>query len=407
MKILLPDACWKTDIVSGALFLYFHDETIWFTLHSSVSAFLTGIDPHKFFQLVEQRRPSWAQKFFNFVQYWELYRHSLEDANKLLEPLRGTAFKTILLSYPRGDSALESSMELLSSSNLPKADIINLIDLYSASDEFFSHIFFEKYLELYFPNHTIADFVRMTRELAEAHLDQSPIQVDWTQLYQYCDGLFAAQDLEWLLAAAYMFRLKFTKDQIQTVLLSNESLIRFLESLPVELIVESDKKRGSDSLDIAAWEFFRQLVSPMLDPLDEKRIRKISGLIHDNGKEIGRLKSKCLRLAQDLGNESNMKILQNTIKTHIRVNVDKEVQELLDIDKKALRELLNLVFSDEKTWAGIAAFLYSLVNGGPWLTAGSAIYALSSVGSKSFKAAAKRREKIRASDYTLLYRMKS
>ena len=311
------------------------------------------------------------------------------------------------LSYPRGASALESSMELLSSSNLPKADIINSIDLYSASDELFSHIFFEKYLELYSPEHTGSDFLQMGEELAKADFWKSSIKIDWTQLYEYCEGLFTAHDLEWLLAVAYMFRLKFTKEQIQTVLLSNESLIRFLESLPLESMAEADKERSRDSLDVASWEFFRQLVSPMLDPLDEKRIEKISGLIRGKGKEIGRLKNKCLRLAQDLGNESNMKILQDTIRNHIKANVDKEVQELLDIDKEALRDLLNLVFSDEKTWVGIAALLYSLVNGGPWLTAGSAIYALSMIGSKSFKAAAKRREKIRTSDYALLYRMKS
>jgi hypothetical protein len=57
VKLLLPDACWKKDLVSGALFLYFHDDPIGFTLHPSVSTFLTGVDPFGFFRLVEERQP--------------------------------------------------------------------------------------------------------------------------------------------------------------------------------------------------------------------------------------------------------------------------------------------------------------------------------------------------------------
>ncbi|PYJ66334.1 MAG: hypothetical protein DME76_17215, partial [Verrucomicrobia bacterium] len=98
--------------------------------------------------------------------------------------------------------------------------------------------------------------------------------------------------------------------------------------------------------------------------------------------------------------------LQKRIRQHIRVHVEADLQAVLSLDKKAIRELLDSVFSDEKTWVGIAAFVYSLIQGGPVLTAGAAIYALSSLGSKAVKAAASRRQKLEVSDYALLYRMR-
>ncbi len=352
MKLFLPDACWQKDLISGAVFLYFHRDGIGFTLHPSVSAFVTGIDPFEFFRIVDERKPSWAPKFFQFVEYWRVYRESLHDTRKLLEPLRGTIWKSILLSYPRGADAWEAATELLLSSTLPKLENVQSVDPFSASDELFAHIFFEKYLELYYPNHSPQELVALGMELSAAPHDRSPVVIDWGKLYEYCDQLFGGTDL------------------------------------------------------VAAWSFFRQLVSPIVDPLDENRLQKLSQLIHNRADEIERLRTRCLRLAQELGKESDLPLLQSKISNHIRLNVQKEVQAVLGLDRRAVRDLLTTVFSDEKTWVSIATFLYSLVNGGEVLSAGSAIYAFASIGSKAFKTAADRKEKLRANDYTLLYRMK-
>ncbi len=405
MKLFLPDACWQKDLISGAVFLYFHRDGIGFTLHPSVSAFVTGIDPFEFFRIVDERKPSWAPKFFQFVEYWRVYRESLHDTRKLLEPLRGTIWKSILLSYPRGADAWEAATELLLSSTLPKLEIVQSVDPFSASDELFAHIFFEKYLELYYPNHSPQELVALGMELSAAPHDRSPVVIDWGKLYEYCDQLFGGTDLEWLLATSYMFRMPLFKER-EAILLSNERLIPFLTSLPVEPTTDPGTKPSEEVLDVAAWSFFRQLVSPIVDPLDENRLQKLSQLIHNRADEIERLRTRCLRLAQELGKESDLPLLQSKISNHIRLNVQKEVQAVLGLDRRAVRDLLTTVFSDEKTWVSIATFLYSLVNGGEVLSAGSAIYAFASIGSKAFKTAADRKEKLRANDYTLLYRMK-
>ena len=123
-------------------------------------------------------------------------------------------------------------------------------------------------------------------------------------------------------------------------------------------------------------------------------------------KEIVRLKNRCFALAEELGDEADLELLQRNIRNHIRASVENEVQDVLDLDNQALNDLLDSVFADEKTWVGIAIFLYSLINGGDVLTAGSAIYALASIGSKAFKAARQQRQRLKTNDYALIYRMK-
>jgi hypothetical protein len=405
MKLFLPDACWQKDLISGAVFLYFHRDSVGFTLHPSVSTFMTGTDPFDFFQLVDERKPSWAPKFFQFVEYWRAYRASLHETSKLLEPLRGIIWKSIWLIYPRGADAWESATELLLSSALPKPEIVQSIDPFSASDELFVHIFFEQYLQLYYPDHSPQELMALGKELAAAPHDRSPVVVDWGKLYEYCGKLFGATDLEWLLATSYMFRMPLLERR-DAILLSNEGLAPFLSSLPVEPTPAPGTKPAEEVLDVAAWEFFRQLVSPIVDPLNDHRIQKLSQLIRTRADEIEQLRTRCLRLAQELGTEADLHLLQSRISNHIRINVQKDIQAVLDVDNRAVNDLLTTVFSDEKTWLSIATFLYSLLHGGEVLTAGSAIYAFANLGSRAFKAAADRKEKLRASDYTLLYRMK-
>jgi hypothetical protein len=291
------------------------------------------------------------------------------------------------------------------SSALPKPKVVQSVDPFSASDELFAHIFFEKYLELFYPNHSPQELVALGMELAAAPRDRSSAAIDWGKLYEYCGKLFGSTDLEWLLAASYMFRMPLL-ERLDAILLSNERLIPLLASLPIEPTTAPNTKPAEEVLDVAAWEFFRQLVSPIVDPPNEHRVQKLSQFIRTRADEIERLRTQCLRLARELGTESDLHLLQSRISNHIRMNVEKDVHPALNLDSRAVNDLLTTVFSDEKTWLAIATFLYSLLNGGEVLTAGSAIYSFANIGSRAFNASADRNEKLRANNYTLLYRMK-
>lgn len=405
MKLLFPDACWNPELVSGALFLYFHDEKLAFTLHPSVSTHLTGADPFDFIRFVEGVNPDWLPKFSKFMGTWKSFRASLQATTEILEPLHGTGFNTVLMSYPRGSAAWESSEDLIASSELSRPDVTKIIDPFSASDELFAHIFFEKHLELYEGHRSAEELVDLGAKQAGSEAAQERAQVDWGALYEYCEALFRPAELEDLFTTAYMFRLPILK-AVPSVLLSNPNLIRFLSSLPVDAKRKADKDAVEVDLDVVAWEFFRQLVSPILDPLDNEAVEKTLRIIQRHSAEIDALRRRCFSLAQELGDEKDLEVLQGRIAQHIRGKVEGEVQAVLSLDKKAVYELFDTVFSDQKTWIGIATFLYSLITGGAVITAGAAIYALSSVGSKAVRAAADRRQRLEMNDYALLYRMK-
>ena len=193
MKLLFPDACWNPEAVSGALFLYFHDEKLTFTLHPSVSTYLTGADPFDFIRFVEGVNPDWRAS----------YRSSLQATSEILEPLHGTGFNTVLMSYPRGSAAWESSDDLIASSELSRPDVTKIIDPFSASDELFAHIFFEKYLELYEGHRSTEELVQLGAKAATEGVPERA-QVDWRALYEYSDALFRPAELEDLFTTAYI-----------------------------------------------------------------------------------------------------------------------------------------------------------------------------------------------------------
>jgi hypothetical protein len=392
MKLILPDAIWRPDIISGAVLLYFRDEAT-FALHPSASTHLAAADPFSFFKFVEDRRPDWAQVFFAFVGIWHRYRGSLQHTFEMLQPLGEAGFNSMLLSYPRHDPAMEAADNLLRSSSLDEKAIFDCIDPFSASDELFAHLFFEKYLEFWHQT-------KRAENIADA-----PRPELWPNLYNYCDQLFAHHTLEQILTKVYMFRMPFLRSAA-SILLTNERLVPFMASLPVEGR-EAEESKRENVVDVATWEFFRQLVSPAVDPLDEKRVQLLSKLKLARGAEATRLRDRCFALANELTGDVKMEQLPKQVQDHIRISVQKEVQELLDLDKQALGEFLDLVFSDQKSWAGILTFIASLVVGSPYLGAGAAIATLSNLGAKAYSVAASENRKLRASDFALIYRLKN
>lgn len=409
VKLFFPDALWHCNLISGAAFLYFLEEKVAITLHPSVSTFMTGIAPFDFAKFVNQQNPSWINRFNSFFEIWSTYRNNLNATYKIIEPLRDKTFKTIRLIYPRGSHAFNASNEIIEASNLKQGDINKIIDPFSASDELFSHIFFEMYLELYHKDKSANGLMKMGMEAAKEKLpfkSYENLKMDWMPLYEYCNKLFGSRTLQGTLAISYMFRLP-SLQSMREILLSNERLIGFLNGLPIEY--QKDKERKDEdrlTLDVIGWEFFRQIISPLTDPLDNQKVAFIEKIVSNKRAEIENLKHRCLSLAQDFKDETDLYRLQKKVATHIKVNVQKDIREILDIDKYSFENLITSIFSDEKAWIAISAFIISLIAGGPIITAGAALVGLSNIGAKSVKVAAERRKKLRSSDYALIYRMR-
>jgi len=406
MKLFFPDCLWTPHQISGSAFLYFHDEHLAFSLHPSVSSFMHGVDVFTFLPYLEKKNPPWKEKFMEFYKLWWTFKTSLWATQTLIEPIRKESFLRIMFSYNRGDSGWQSAGELVEASNLKIDEIVKFIDPYHASDELFSHIFFEKVLKARYGNQPQDFFIKLGQEQAKNPKAPENLIKDfeWSPVFEYCNDLFAKTPLPELLTRAYMFRIPMLHDTNE-FLLSNNSLISFLASLPVSNASPNPDNNKIDS-DVVAWEFFRQLVSPYIDPLDTSKIKLLQRMLRKRKEEIERLKGKCYELENDLKDVKDIATLTENVRTHIKAKVSKELNELLKLDTKAFENYIAELLADEKNWIAVATFLASLLHGGSeLLTAGSAIYALSRVGAKAFKEAAKRREKLSTNSYTLIYRM--
>ena len=378
---------------------------IFFSLHPSVSSHLSGVDAFSFIPFLEENSPAWKDSFLDFFDMWKKFRTSLQGTHTLLEPLRTESFKTIMFSYDRGTHAWEAADELLQASTLDSGDITSMIDPFHACDELYAHLFFEKVLEARYGNMASEELVELGRKAAETYRQPDDLikDFDWTPVYEYCDELFTRKTLPELLTQSYMFRMPILKDA-PTVLLSNHNLVRFLGSMPVS-VTKGDRSDLKLDTDVIAWEIFRQLVSPVVDPLDATKVTLLREMLTKRREEIERLKNKCYELSESLSSEKNLEALVPRAKDIIRAKVANDLQELLKVDNKAFGNLLMQIFSDEKNWMAVLSFISGLLTGGEVITAGAAIYGLSHVGAKAFKEAANRREKLSTNSYTLIYRM--
>lgn len=405
MKIVFPEPYYDLNQLSGAVFLFFNNEKIYFTLHPSTSLYMTGVNPLYFAKFVNSKSPKWLNKFNFAFNLWQANIEKCHLVSKTITPLKDIAYKTIFLSYPRNSSAFEESKKLIDSSSLHIDEISKLINPSLAVDELFSHILFEKYLEIYHSEKSSIELVEMGEKAIDVGIKSIDIDFDFTALYEYCNTFFSSEPLKSILNKTYMFRLPLFK-AYNDILLSNENLIKFLNSLPIQDNFNNINSNDEDKLNVIAWELFRQILSTEFDQLDEKKINIILKIRKKRNGEIDKLKDKCLSIANDFYNEKNFDTLKNKISLHVKTKVRKEIKELLEISENVLNEYLISIFSDEKTWLAISAFIVSLFSESSIITAGSAMAGLSFLGANAFKIAAEKNKKIKQSDYVLIYRIK-
>jgi hypothetical protein len=252
-------------------------------------------------------------------------------------------------------------------------EIHSLIDPLHACDELYAHLFFEKVIEERFGHLSQEALARIGNQMASASRGHEDLikDYDWTAVYEYCSEIFTRHSLPELLTRAYMFRMPAVKDA-PAILLSNPHILKFLNSLPINLPERNASKAELDA-DVIAWEFFRQLVSPFADPLDAKKVALVNAMLNNRRHEVERLKNKCYALAGNLANEEHLDQLTSHVRDHIKGHVSNELQQLLELDHKAFQEYLVEVFSDDKTWVALSSFVLGVIAGVEVVTAGSAI----------------------------------
>ncbi len=401
-KLLFPEPMFDSGKLSFSSFLYFNKEKIYLTLHPTVSLFMTGCDPFKFYKIIQDKNPTWFKSFAYVFDVWFRSQELLHNTAKILEPLQNDCFKTIWLSYSRTEEALEENKEIIKSTNLCQEELLNTINIPMASHEFIAHLLFEKFLEFY--ENQLPKGLKEPKE-GISYEESRATNIDYLELYNYCDRILTNNSMEELLINSYFFRIKLIK-QFPNILLTNDRLLDFLNKLPAEFDNSKSKLSHYERNDIISWEIFRQITSEYIDTKPpEESVKLISEFKRKRQDEIENLVNKCQKLAEDFQGESNIDKLSSNISKHIKIHVQKEIKDLLKLKKYQYEDLFDEVFSDEKTWMAISTLAISLVAGGPLLTAGAGLAAFANISAKSFKIAAQMDKKVKNSDYALIYRM--
>jgi hypothetical protein len=151
-----------------------------------------------------------------------------------------------------------------------------------------------------------------------------------------------------------------------------------------------------------AWEIFRQIVSPRLDPLTDDRIALIGEVRSARDTERTALVDRCRDIASKLVDQRGT-MNADELRRYVQTRVEPEIAALLRLHSKALRTTIDEIFTDKATWAALAGLIAGLASGTSLLSATGAVAALSTIGAAAYKARVKTRSSIEASELRLLY----
>ena len=199
-----PDPITVTDMLSGAVFLYF-DRKISLTLPPQI------IEPESFelLNVIKNQKPIWSQTFSASLQLGNVSKMHMEKCFLILNPLKDSSFTNVWVVYPADSNALERAGELIASTSLSLDLVASLINPLNASGEVIRHILLEAYLT---------------------------VNKDIKALFDYCGELFAHEPLSHLLMKGYFLRMPILAQAPREdlrILLTNPRLIEFLNNLPI------------------------------------------------------------------------------------------------------------------------------------------------------------------------------
>jgi hypothetical protein len=368
---LYPDPLRNISILTGAVFLYFQRQIL-----ATLPPQVVTQESFELLKLIRERQPAWADTLLRWLAAWRMTQNGFAEAADALKSFKDKRVVLAWLAYPANFQALEASKNFIESAGYSLETAYEAVDLPCACGEAVRHIFLERYLEL---------------------------GKDLNRLYDYCDELFRNTDEKTFLTRCYFLRLPMLQHlggQNSGILLSNMRLLPILDAMPVE---KPDNTQPSELGDVVGWELFRRIVSPRLDPLEPKTIQILQYLLEQKQNEVTRLRTRCRQIGIELASAKPESNFISLAEYALRVKVAAEIKGVLELDDSALRALIDSLLSDQKSWLAFAAFVGGLISGEVVLTAGAAAASFASLGAKAYGAAAGRREKLKTSDFALIY----
>lgn len=376
----LPDPLVAPNMISGAVWLYFDGPFVATTPPAVVTS-----ESFAMLDLVSSRKPYWADRIFRIAGSLQAVNTTAKTTWDSIKSVDPDAFKLAYLAFPANSDAYRRVDRWVEMSGYEYKDLKSIVIPPLGAAELARHIFLEKYL----------------------HFGR-----DLELLYEYCDDILGSDSIDSLVVASYLLRLQvlLSIPSDGRVLFTNETLAPFFERLTaaeqseptLQATQECSTACGGVDSDVIAWEFFRVLVSRIIDPIDLDRLVRIARVRKENREQILRLRARCKELASELSDETSVVGLGDRALTIIESRLRNDLRELFELDEKTWRDFRNSLASDRVVWASVAGLLAGLAGSGPMFTAAGIITVLASVGSASVKARVAREAELRRNDLALL-----
>ena len=370
----LPDPLMMHKMISGAVLLYFDGP---FTA-TAPPAVVTS-ESFSMLDLVSKRKPHWADKIFSIAGSLRAVNDITTETWESIKSVEPGLFKLAYMAFPANRDAYMRVDNWVAMSGFKYEELKSIVIPPLGAAELARHIFLEQYLEF---------------------------ERDLELLYEYCENILMPDSIESLVTASYLLRLQVLLNipDDEPVLFTNEALVPFFEKLIAA--TQADKIVSTDSLgvdsDVVSWEFFRVLVSRIIDPLDVDRLAIITRIRKKSCEQVLRLRSKCRELAAELVEETSIVGLGDRALNIIESKLRKDLSDLFELDEKTWRDFKNTLASDRVVWTSLASLLAGLTGSGPMFTAAGIITTLASVGSTAMKVRGARESELKRNDFSLL-----
>ena len=249
----LPDPLMMHSMISGAVLLYFDGPFI----ATAPPAVVTS-ESFSMLDLVSKRKPHWSDKIFSIAGSLKAVNDITKETWESIKSVEPGNFTLAYLAFPANRDAYMRVDNWVAKSGFKYEELKSIVVPPLGAAELARHIFLEQYLE----------FNR-----------------DLELLYEYCEKILSPESIESLVIASYLLRLQvlLSIPSDESVLFTNEALVPFFEKLIA--VTKADKSVSTDSSgvdsDVVSWEFFRVLVSRIIDPLDIDRLALITREIRD------------------------------------------------------------------------------------------------------------------------------
>ena len=370
----LPDPLMMHSMISGAVLLYFDGPFIATTPPGVVTS-----ESFSLLDLVSKRKPHWSDKIFSIAGSLRAVNETTKETWGSIKNVEPENFKLAYLAFPANRDAYMRVDNWVAMSGFKYEELKSIIIPPLGVAELARHIFLEQYLE----------FDR-----------------DLELLYGYCEKILSPDSIGSLVIASYLLRLQVLLNipTDDSVLFTNEALVPFFEKLIAATRSDEIASTGSSSVDsdVVSWEFFRVLVSRIIDPLDVDRLALITRIRKKCYDQVLRLRLKCKELAAELAEETSIVGLGDRALNIIESKLRKDLRDIFELDEKMWRAFKNGLASDKFVWTSLASLMAGLSGSGPMFTAAGIITTLATVGSTAMKVRASRESELKENDFALL-----